>query len=667
MCDSSILFCVARLAAVPIAMALATQANAVDKTFRFVASDSWHNVLNWSPFGIPTSDDVVFIDDENSVSLAADTAAINGLTVSEGAALHTNGFQVTVSTTNAAADTVTTIEGAGSRIVTTTPHVGNRALDVDFLDINSGATLEMNGGRVDVDVDLDVNGGGTVAGNGLLRVLGTQANKLRNSGSIRAQGGTLTVESTDGGDFDIDGNGNGTLEAIEGTSTLIIDGMVGDGVVGDDFSGTANIGAGNTLQFNRSWSTDTGVINFDADGGMGTIDGAPLNHGGTTNVNAGVGRVLATVVFTPSTVVNIADGAELDMSITTYQGGTYTGGEGSIFRKGTMFVSSATTFDFPNGTVDLDDGGDDNINADLTINALSVDDANPDAEGYGGTMLITNAAQLRVNLTGDGSWRLNGRIFYNGNSTPDTFLAGSRLLIAASAELNVNGEGATSAELDIAGEVNINDEAEDFSLGGGFSTFTATHNLIGGTINGPGELEIPSTSRLIGFGTINADIRANTGSSIFPGGDILADDGTLDIRHVASADIVGTNSNTGVLNLNTELFTSNITALQLAGGSVTGFSIQNGGVTQGVGTVATIRFVNNGVVRATGDGELIIDLAGGLLPDLDGGGDGILEAIEGNLRVVDSPSDSFTGVANIGASRSITFEGGWDGRQRRRA
>lgn len=662
MFGSAARFRVARLAVVTatIAATIATPAQAVDKTFQFLASDSWNSSLNWSPFGIPTTDDVVFIDDENAVTLSADTAAVNGLTISDGGELHTSGFQVTVSTTNAAADTVTIIEGVGSRIVTTTPNVGNRALDVDFLDINSGALLDMNGGRVDVDVDLDINSGGIVVGNGVLRVLGTRTNKLRNSGVIRAEGGTLTVESTDGGDFDLDGTGNGVLEAVDGLATLIIDGAMDLGATGDEFSGTANIGAGNTLQFDRTWATDTGVINFNAAGGTGVIEGAPLNNGGTINANAGVGRILATV-FMPSTAsVHVAAGAELDMSITTYQGGIYTGDEGSLFRKGTMFVTAPTTFDFPNGTVDFDDGGDDTINADLTINAASVDEATVDAEGYGGTMDIANSATLRVNITGGGSWRLNGRMFYNGNSTPDTFLAGSRLQLSSTAEMNVNGEGATSAELDISGEININDENEDFSLAGGFSTFTATHNMVGGTINGPGELEIPSTSRLIGFGIINADIRANTGSSIFPGGDVLADEGTLDIRHVASADIVGTNSDSGVLNLNTRLFTGNITALELNGGSVTGFSVQNGGVTRGFGTVATIQFVNNGIVRATCDEELIIDNASVTQPDLDGGGSGVLEAIEGNLRIVDLPSDSFTGTANVGPSRSITFEAGWE-------
>lgn len=626
-------------------------AAAVDKTYQFTGSGSWNNSFSWTPFGIPTTIDRAFINTNDIVTINGDTAGVNDLFISNSGELRTNGFLLLVDANNAETD----ISGAGSVLTVTPRTAGGRAFDTDSLDINSGGLLDMAGGRADVDVDLDINSGGTLEGDGLVRIFGGQANKLTNSGTINATGGTLTLDASGGGTIDLDGAGGGQLVATQGTSILVIDGDLGT----DDFSGTMTIGAGNQISFVQPWATDTGTINFNAahGSGIGRIFGAAITHGGTTNVNSGTGIIGAPIVFESTSTVNVAAGATFDHNtIATYQGGTFTGGAGSLFRPGAMTVNNATTFDFVDGTVDLDSltNSPVTLNANLTVNAASLDDL---GDGYGGTMTIANAAQLRVNVTGGGSWQLVNTITYNGGATPPTtaFLAGSRLVIANGATLNVNGEGATLAPLDIAGTININTAGQALGLFGGFLGSTAVHNMTGGDIGGPGQLEVPSSSRLIGFGRIFADI-VTSGSPVLGAGDVLADNGLLGIHSsILSANLVGTNSSTGSLRLYQPLDTANVTALELNGGVVFGAAtINNNGIIRGHGSITAL-INNNTEIIAQGD---ILDL-NNPNHNLDGTGNGVLRVSGGgNMRLINyDTTDPFGGDLIIENSGTFSAPG----------
>ena len=477
-------------------------------------------------------------------------------------------------------------------------------------------------------------------------------------------GASLVINSTvniDTPDFNLDGDGIASnVTTINAGGNLDLDVGVGADL---QFHHTINMNGGEldvTTSATTSWQLHpSGIINA-AGGATSTI-----NSVGETFLILGAINVVASSTLTINAASNfgstanvtIGAGSTLDLATATYAGGSYTGS--GLFRPGNFTVSSDTTFDFPTSTVDLDDGSTANINAVLTINASSVETSFPD--GYDGTMNIANAGRLNVNITGGGSWRLDGTINYNGDATPSIFLGGSRLVIQSGATLNVNGEGTTLAPLDIAGTININTGGEDLALAGGSALNTAIHNMAGGTIDGPGQLEIPNTSRLIGFGTIDAPIRALTG--IAAGGDVLADGGTLTINgEIISADIIGTNSASGVLQLDADSFnTSNVTALELKGGSVIG-SYGNDGITRGFGTIATNSLFNQGFIRATGNGLLIIDTVSN--PDLDGSfGLGVeidsIEATEGNLQVVDPLNDPFDTNAIVGANHFIRFDSGW--------
>ena len=89
-----------------------------------------------------------------------------------------------------------------------------------------------------------------------------------------------------------------------------------------------------------------------------------------------------------------------------------------------------------------------------------------------------------------------------------------------------------------------------------------------------------------------------------------------------------------------------------AGGEITG---DNGtiDITNALGD-----FVNDGRIAALFDGTLTIDSDN--LLDLDGAsGDGVLEAIDGDLVFNASLTDAFNGTATVGAGRDLSFNGGF--------
>jgi len=288
-------------------------ATAVDRFHVINFSGNWDLASNWSPVGVPAFNDRVFIDTAQQVTLDVHTASLNQLNVTNGSRLRNNGFLLSV---DAGGNPVTEIEGIGSSI-RVTPRTGAPAdpgLDTNRLQVHDGGTLQMLGGLAHVEFNAFLGSTGSVVGHGLVEISNSSVLKLINGGVIRAEGGTLTIRSVDDGRFVLDGetggaNPTGRIEAIDGTSTLVIDGLLNN-----DFSGVATIGAGNTIEFITSWDTDVGRIDFNATGGIGRLAGTTLIHGGTMNVNGGVGRLDARPFFEVTSAVNLANGAALHLA-----------------------------------------------------------------------------------------------------------------------------------------------------------------------------------------------------------------------------------------------------------------------------------------------------------------------------------------------------------------
>lgn len=154
--------------------------------------------------------------------MSADTQSINGLDINTGPSVSTSTHLLIV---NALGTTgVTNIIGWNAKIIVDSGGTDGRLFNTDLIDINSGGLLDMASSTSQIDIDLDIFSGRTLAGNGVLLVMGSRANKLSNSGTIHATGGTgtLVISSSGDGAFTLNGSNGGVLEAVSLNSTLVI-------------------------------------------------------------------------------------------------------------------------------------------------------------------------------------------------------------------------------------------------------------------------------------------------------------------------------------------------------------------------------------------------------------------------------------------------------------
>ena len=142
---------------------------------------------------------------------------------------------------------------------------------------------------------------------------------------------------------------------------------------------------------------------------------------------------------------------------------------------------------------------------------------------------------------------------------------------------------------------------------------------------------------------------------------LRADNGTLTLNGaINDVGVIGTADADGILHVTNPWNTNVADVVQLRGGSVTGAGMTNDGTggIRGFGTLAPNNLNNNSLIAATGDGILIIDPNNA--PDLDGTMEtGRVEAIDGDITVVDDLTEFFDGTIHVGKSRTLTFQQGW--------
>ena len=150
-------------------------------------------------------------------------------------------------------------------------------------------------------------------------------------------------------------------------------------------------------------------------------------------------------------------------------------------------------------------------------------------DGEDDVIEISDDSRLIVNIAESGHWTLNpgGTITYNGDANIELYLDGSPILVNGT--INHNGDGRVQTRLDIgsSGIVNILTANEALVMAGGNNT-TSPNTMAGGTINGPGYLDLSAARVLLGFGSINADV------NVF--GPLKADNGILNLNGAITGD-----------------------------------------------------------------------------------------------------------------------------------
>ncbi len=397
-------------------------------------SGYWSDAGNWNPTGGPpdwsdsayvgtlhASSQVYLSDDTdvNYLSVEDDLGGINWV--------FTNGNRLLVyGTTNLMETTgidVMLYVGSGAAI---------NDFDTNYLNIYGGAELNMNGGLAQIDNQLVVTSSSYITGYGTIDFNSSDVQALALSGTLRTDHPTasLTLQMSGTGKLDL-GSSSSIIDVTTGTSSLII-----DGPLTYPFDGTMTIGEGNSVDFTQAW-THSGTLNFNAGSGTGTLSGTTVTVNDTINVNSGVGKISADVVFDPGTVVSVAGGAALRLNgDTTYNGSsnTYTGA-GTLAQYGDATIANNTTI----GTTiyDWDGAGSSettvNSSVPFTINSDKIDLG---TDGFDGTVNI-NSGTLTVNTVAP--WAMEGTMNLNYTTSGGTpQVSGQDMIVRDSVAL---GEG----------------------------------------------------------------------------------------------------------------------------------------------------------------------------------------------------------------------------------
>ena len=575
------------------------------KSWNSPTSGNWNVAGNWTPPGVPGGADDVTIGnvvgtEGTRVTLDVNAFA-NTITLQSGNDLDTADFELT-------ADSMA-LSGSGTTLLVKPNNSGTLdSVDMDFMDVNSGALLQMLGGRVEIDGNtgdgrLDLLG--TLTGYGFIDleapVAGSRftinggtlnvGNTSDGIGLLSDVARTLLVNATDlGATVDFDNGASPTVNLLaSGTLDLNVP-------MNDPYGGTMNLSRKSTLDIEDAWDFQ-GTMNVNTQAGIfaGQSAGPATLHGGGITMSGGT-----------INLDNAADHLIVDL------GGSFTTTAGTInFALGTLQFDSSATIgagtDFVNGDA-----------TELILNAtLTVNDDDWDWDGSGGAdqiITINDLGQLNANITNplaDDAW--SGTMNINGgnlnvqasndnwSSTATINIGGttlSRILgdefhqdsgtttVAIGADLDV-----TSANVWTAGSFVVNGHAE----------LNGATTWAGSSVSGTGTLQQDSDATVTANTTIGVttyDLDGNTGANT----DITINPGvTFTVNSTAIDTSGGFNGNlhvnSGTLDVNTANWSID------SGGDLNLTNTGSGGATLDAGGVLTVN--SGGNVTAVGSSNAL--------------------------------------------------------------
>ncbi|MEM8680806.1 MAG: dockerin type I domain-containing protein, partial [Planctomycetota bacterium] len=336
---------------------------------------NWSGAANWSPNGIPTPGDHVFIGNIGGVAdwevTLDQNEVIAGLTLSNNRNLRTDGHRLLMGGH-------ASVTGTGSLLT-----VDRGVLPTDFgsdvVSVTNGGILRLESGGI-----LDANNVVSIGDNasletqlghaGVVRLDGNGAKSMSVDGTIWSAG-ILTIQQFGTGLIDLDGNvGNSTVGSVFGS--LTIDGTA----LHDPFGGVLYSGRDSEIHMNiaNGWDlSPTGIIRFESglfwkDYGMGhRLYGDEIRVAGrieTLDDNT-YANIHADVVLESGSEVDVPSKSQIDFhGHSEINGGTYTVGSGGLVRfmgdtvvHGGTFTAApffrGTLFDGPttwSGNIDID-------------------------------------------------------------------------------------------------------------------------------------------------------------------------------------------------------------------------------------------------------------------------------------------------------------------------
>jgi hypothetical protein len=470
----------------------------------------WSTSINWSGDRVPDSADQVFVRHGGTLQVTEQGKA-HDVQVSDGSRVRVIDTLLATTTT-----TIERTAGDAPRIVIE----GTGELDaLDELRLRGGDARVEGGHIIANRIVTEPHNGfdGRLTGHGLMRVslgVNTPGAALVNDGTIRPDGGTLTLESFNANPIiDLDGKtGDGEIDATAGN-------LVVEDELTDAFDGKMVIGADRTVNLEKAWTLGPGgLLEFaggDGSGDAAILDGPLSELDGKVQVT-GHGRANAdetefasdaVVQILPSGTLEVngktsfAGGAQVSLEpggrmyldgATSLQGASFSG-DGEVIFHGPLTVSSATTINAEiadlDGRLELGTPQTHKLNAALTLNVADVE-LPGSQEGFGHDTLEINglAGRLTVNLNGgQKAWTVHqtGTLDINGNNFLEgTHLGGSLLRLNGTA--TVSNRSRWDAPVDVAGTLTLETAGTTLRLmSAAASTIRASAD-----VSGPGRLTV---------------------------------------------------------------------------------------------------------------------------------------------------------------------------------
>ncbi len=496
-------------------------------------SSDWHTSGNWVPvftggfpptfeFGPPQGDDTATFNNpaNDSVTLSANTARINDLTVSNGIDINTSGFLLIVDDGSdflglefGTDGTSTFGDGSVLTVAQRDDNPNAAGFDTDKLVLQNGSNMLLANGIANVDILGTVASDATIAGTGTVNFgqsnTVANTNVLTNDGTINVGflgGGTIRLNALGGGTLDLDGvGGNGVLDADangflggEATANLIIDGPLTDA-----FGGELRIGERDSAEFVQPWNALSADIDFNGDDGTATLAGAKLTAGSTTvNVNNGTAKIEADLDMNSGTF-NVDNGATVQFDGTTNFANAATLAPAS--GAAALVVNGETTVN--QNLLNWDSFVNTTVNADGVL-SLNVDTVETGTSDQFDSRINMNSGNIGVNVADD-AWVMDGTLNMNNTANDIPVLSGDRVDFGDNtgtldSNLNVGGNGRSAINAPVTffsdADVNIGSNATlDINnntnfQGGGEFTGNGTLILDGATtaVNGDTTIDMPN-------------------------------------------------------------------------------------------------------------------------------------------------------------------------------
>jgi hypothetical protein len=411
---------------------------------------------------------------------------------------------------------------------------------------------------------IDLGPGSEVDGAGLVDV----AIRFASSGLVQGlNNGTLRLESNAAfGVFDLDGAPDFPFAGVQAISGNV---DVSGHWLDPFFDGVVEVGTGRTFSFDQELHLG-GAVDLIGNGSPATISGPTLLE--AVVQTDGEGRFAGETTIDSAWLQMPDSNDELVFAgITNYLGGFVTG-DGIMTQTGNAFVQDDFTIDC--ATFDWDGENGNSITTiwngrTLTINSGKIENSQF-LDGFDGTLNMLGAT---LNVNTSTQWRLDGTIFMNIPVGLLSVIGGNNMDVEGL--VRVSGVGWMEAEVDILPGGEISTANADAIV-----VFNSTQDnaIDQGSITGPGTLTVTAGRELVGRGAIATEISGM--------GTIRAENGTLHLNGpMTLIGVVGTQSNTGVLNVSSQWTTGAGGEINLRGGSITGGAIQCNGRITGNGAV----------------------------------------------------------------------------------